>query len=198
MSTPGIRVSYTLVDKAHCFDVAQGIHAERSYILRLGGGKARPYTACLRKMLCQSALFFLLAAVQLILLVVGGVSTLRLLILVLCALFGAVVLYAYLSGKGSYARSYAWFLERNDKGGTLSFDERGITMHTDTGYVLDFHWSEYQACVIGGGVIVVLSTRPMLMIAEWTEATEREIRGALCAFERGNTVCTVEVREKKK
>ncbi len=190
-----VLIPYTLTDKEHLFDIAQAIHAERGRIIRQGGGKIRPYTRMSQKLLWQSLAFWLLAAVQGVLIALNGPSPWRFVLLALCGFGGITALYACVSVRKSYTRVLNNFWQKTGEGGTLMVDERHIEDRSDTGNTVDFHWGEYVACVMGGDVIAILATRPLLMIARRTPETESHLRAALCALGRENTIFEVAVRE---
>lgn len=192
-----VTVAYCLRNKERIFDLGQGIHANRSYILRKRGGTVQPYTGLLQKMKLQMVAFFLLAAVQAVLIALSGPSVGKVLLLALTILCGAVTWYVRKSGRQSYDRALALYLKNTGEGGTITINEEGITERSEAGVETDFTWREYVGCVICPEAIVVLSTRPVLLILCRMDETEQGLRAALEAWGEEDTVYEVSVREKR-
>ncbi len=193
-----ITVTYHLENRERIFDLGQGIHTNRGYILRRQGGKVKPYTGTIRQLIRQALMFFALALLQLALQLVGGFTAGKMALVVVTAFCGAMALYAARASRRSYDKTLALYLERNGQSGTLTIDEQGITERSDTGHTADIHWDEYVACVMCPEAIVILSTRPLLLICSRTEETEREIRRALELLGRDHGIYEVEIKEKRR
>lgn len=198
LSEPVI-IPYSLENKERIFDLGQGIHANRAYIFRRRGGKVQSYTAIIRKMTRQMLAFFALAALQVGLILVSDVTTGKVLLALLMAFCGCSALFAVSASRKSYRETLQNYYERNpDEGGTLTFDSRGITERSDHGETLEFQWSEYEACVICPEAIVILFTRPILIICSYADEMEQAVRDVLEKTGKEQTVFEVGIKGKHK
>ena len=157
-----------------------------------------PYTAMLRKMRLQAVAFFALSALQGSLMLVGDVTILKVLLTLLTAFLGCAMLLVVRTGRKAYQKALQDYEERNSgRGGTLTFDARGLTECSDHGETLELQWEEYEACVICPDAIVILSTRPVIIICSRRDETELAVRGALEQAEKAHTVFQVSIKEKR-
>lgn len=194
-----VSVAYFLENKERIFDLGQGIYANRSYIFRKRGGSVPPYTGMLRKMIGQMLAFFALSALQGGLMLAGDVTTIKVLLTLLTAFFGCAMLLAARIGSKAYQKALQTYYERNPgQGGTLTFDAGGITECSDHSETLEFQWNEYEACVICPDAIVILSTRPVMIICSRTGETEQAIRSVMGAAGKEHTVYEVKIKERRK
>lgn len=193
-----VEVKYSLHDKERIFDIGQSVHINRRLIVKRSGGKISLYTQMIRKMKRQAILFFVLALIQALLLWAGEVSTGKLVLLVGCVALGAFMLSVWRTQRKVYGQTLALYRENNGAGGRIVFDEAGMTESGDGGEETQIRWEEYEACVVAGEAIVILSSRPVLLIFSRTEQTEQEIRGALAAFGKNESIYCVEVKEKRR
>ncbi len=193
-----IEVKYSLNDKERIFDIGQSVHVNRRLIFKRSGGKIPLYTQMTRKMKRQALLFFALALIQALLLWASEVSTGKIVLLVGCVVLGAFMLSVWHTQRKVYGQTLALYLENNGTGGRIVFDESGMTESGEGGEETQIRWEEYVACVVSREAIVILSTRPVLLIFSRTEQTEQEIRSALAAFGKSESIYCVEVKEKRR
>ena len=198
MSEERFVVPYQLGDKDRLFDLGQGISSGAAMIMRNRGGKVQSFSRSLRRMKIQALLFAALAALQGLLLAVGGISVLKIVLLVLCVLLGGWMWAVWNASSKAYEKASTLYVESNGREGTITFDEDGITECSESGTETHFDWEDYRCCVMCPEAIVVVSYRPVMLIVSREEETERGICQALTFYDKEDTIFEVEIREKKR
>ena len=179
-------------------DLGQGIHSNTALILKKGGGQVMPLTQTLKKMRLQALLFGLLAVAQAALMGVGGVSAVKIVLAVLCALLGGLLWASQSGNKKAFARAQEMYLQNNGTAGTLIVDEDGICERNEAGKETRFSWEDYRCCIMSEEAIVVVFYKPVMLIVSRTKETDDGLVEALLAFDKERTIYEVEIKEKKK
>ena len=116
MSEERFVVPYQLGDKDRLFDLGQGISSGAAMIMRNRGGKVQSFSRSLRRMKIQALLFAALAALQGLLLAVGGISVLKIVLLVLCVLLGGWMWAVWNASSKAYEKASTLYVKRRRSG----------------------------------------------------------------------------------
>ncbi len=189
-------VNYTLTDKKRLFDLGQGMYTMRKLVIKKGRTEVVPFTDSMKKFLWQGVAFVVLALAQICLMFVGGATLFKGVLVALCVMAGSICLTIWRGQKAGFKQALAGYL-RNGTGGTLRFDENGITEEDQEGCRNHFPWDYYEGMLVSDEAIVVASELPVMLIFDGGEAMVEELRTALQAFGKGDTVYRVTVKEKK-
>ncbi len=198
MDTQTFVIPYVLENKERIFDLGQGISSGAAMILRNRGGKVQSFSQSLRRMKIQALLFAALAALQGLLLAVGGISVVKIVLLALCVLLGGWLWAVWNASSKAYEKARTLYVESSGREGTITFDEDGITECSESGIETHFDWEDYRCCVMCPEAIVVVSYRPVMLIVSRKEETEQDLYQALAFYDKEDTIFEVEIQEKKK
>lgn len=190
---------YRLNNKTELFSVAYAIYSNRDRLLQKND-KVQPFHKTLMTVLIQFVLLYVLAVVFLLGMIRNGFHVTDLLLLVLCVLYGMVLVTSWARNRREYRYSQSMFLRATGATGTLRFTDWGLTDVAENGEEKAYAWSEYRYCFMTEEAIVILFVpeREELLLMSRDDETEQALRAILKEYDMIHTVRTAEMKGKKK
>lgn len=194
-----ITVNYRLEDKERLFSIAYAVYSNRERLLKKQD-KVQPFHITLRTVLIQSAVLYAVAVAFLIGMVKFGFDLPGLVLLVLCVVYGMVMITAWGNNRRDYRYALKRFMSTTGQTGTLHFDDWGLREVSAFGTENSYSWSEYRHCIILDEAMVILfvNEREEMLLMSRDEETEKAMRDALKAFDMTHTIRKAVMKGKKK
>ena len=145
-------------------------------------------------MLYVVAVAFLLGMIQ------KGFDVTGVILLVLCVLYGMVLITSWANNRRDYRYAEGAFLRTTGQTGTLRFTDWGLTDVTQTGQESAYAWSEYRYSIITDEAIVILfvNEREEMLLMTRDDETEAALRAILKEYDMIHTVRRAVMKGKKK
>ena len=194
-----MQVTYQLKEKKNLFSVAYAIYSNRDRILQKHD-KVQPFHQTLRVVLIQFVLLYVLAVVFLLGMMQNGFDVTGVILLVVCVLYGMVMVTSWANNRRDYRYAEGAFLRSTGETGTLRFTDWGLTDVSESGKESSYAWSEYRYCFITDETIVILFVpeREEMLLMSRDDETEQALRGVLKEFDMIHTIREVAMKGKKK
>ena len=192
-------VKYKLLDKQRLFSVAYAIYSNRERLLQKHD-KVQPFHVTLRTVLIQSVILYVVAVALLLVMIQKGFDVTSVILLVLCILYGMVLITSWANNRRDYRYAQQAFLRTTGQTGTLRFDEWGLTDVSESGKESAYAWSEYRYCIIVEEAIVILfvNEREEMLLMSRDDETEAAMRQVLKEYDMIHTVREAVMKGKKK
>lgn len=192
------QVVYKLQNKQRLFSIAYAIYSNRDRLLQKHD-KVQPYHTTLRIALLQCVALYVVAVVFLLGMIQNGFDVTGVILLVLCVLYGMVLITSWGNNRRDYRYAEKAFLRTTGETGTLRFDERGLTDVRADGKEDFYAWSEYRYCIIVEEAIVILfvNEREEMLLMTRDDETEAAMRAVLKDYDMIHTVRKAVMKGKK-
>lgn len=192
-------LNYQLRDKERLFSIAYAVYNNRERLLKKQD-KVQPFHVTLRTVLIQSVLLYAVAVAFLMGMVRFGFDLPGVVLLVLCVVYGMVMITSWGNNRRDYRYAQKKFMTVTGERGTLCFDEWGLTDVSAFDKETAYAWSEYRYCVILDEAIVILfvNEREELLVMSRDEETERELCRILDEYDMKHTIRRAQMKGRKK
>ena len=191
-------VTYKLLDKQRLFSIAYAIYSNRDRLLQKQD-KVQPYHLTLRTALIQCVVLYAVTVVFLLGMIRNGFDITGVILLVLCIVYGMVLVTSWANNRRDYRYAEKAFLRITGETGTLRFDQRGLTDVSKDGKENFYSWSEYRYCIITDEVMVILfvNEREEMLLMTRDDETEAAMRAVLKEYDMIHTVRKAVMKGKK-
>lgn len=192
-------VKYNLRDKSRLFSIAYAIYSNRERLLQKND-KVQPFHMTLRTVLIQCAVLYAVAVAFLLAMISNGFDVTGVILLVLCMLYGMVLITSWSNNRRDYRYAEKAFLRTTGETGTLRFDDWGLTDVTHEGKESSYAWSEYRNCIVVDEAIVILfvNEREEMLLMSRDDETEKAMRQVLRDYDMSHTIHNAVMKGKKK
>lgn len=194
-----MQVKYSLRDKERLFSIAYAIYNNRERLLQKGD-KVQPFHVTLRTVLIQSVVLYAVAVVFLFGMMRYGFDLPGLVLLVLCVVYGMVMITSWGNNRRDFRYAQKRFLMTTGENGAIRFDQRGFTDVSAFDKETFYSWSEYRHCIIVDEAIVILfvNEREEMLLMSRDDGIEQALRQVLKEFDMAHTIRRAVMKGKKK
>ena len=176
---------YHISQPAPLYDAAQGIQLKRSQLKQNPERRIHGYQ---RGVLVPTAILgavFLAAGVGLTFL---PSNVLTQTLVDLCSVGGMACFFCTLTMWVSYHRKLKVFLSAKARDGSVVISKGGIGESSYHGPYDSIKWSDYDGCIVGDRIIVVLAKKQGLFMYPYSDEIYATLKAGLEAFGKGDTI----------